>query len=257
MAGNCPGGSLQRGAGHRAGSVPTPQASLSANGPWLRIREPVTWQVPKLVFELGNMGLAQSGTESDLYLSAPGQPHRGPVAHGCPGGSRAPGGRLEGVPLSPWAAGAQARMGLRFAHSGCSPAGGGLAPWGLFPHLSSLPSSTLSPCPRAPGWAGAGGGDAPPRACGPSGFTARRTRSVRVSSPGSPAASRSPGPRPPPCSLPAPRAQGSALGRTGRSDAHAPRHTWLGRQAGTGSSLGGGRCKSAQTDPGHLSGIRP
>lgn len=77
MAGNCPGRSLQWGAGHRAGSVPTPQASLSANGPWLRIREPVTWQVPKLVFELGNMGLAQAGTESDLYLSAPGQPHRG------------------------------------------------------------------------------------------------------------------------------------------------------------------------------------
>lgn len=122
------------------------------------------------------------------------------------GGSHAPGGRLEGVPLNPWAAGAQARVGLRFAHHGCSPAGG-LAPWGLFPHLSSLPSSTLSPCPQAPGWAA--GGDAPPRACGPSGFTARRTPSVRVGSPGSPQppGARFPGPHPAPCQHPERRAR--------------------------------------------------
>lgn len=79
---------MQWGAGHCAGSwgggvgsVPTPQALRSASRPWLSIREPVTWQVPKQVFELRDAGLAQAGAESDLYLPALGWPHGGPMAH--------------------------------------------------------------------------------------------------------------------------------------------------------------------------------
>lgn len=75
------GRALCRLLGRGVGSVPTPQALRSANRRWLSIREPITWQVPKQVFELRDVRLAQAGAESDLYLPALGRPHGGPMAH--------------------------------------------------------------------------------------------------------------------------------------------------------------------------------
>lgn len=125
---------------------------LSASRPQLSIREPVTWQVPKQVFELRDAGLARARSGPAL---------RGTHGPWMPGGLWCPRWETRGSapePLGSWSPGPGSLPAGREGQLptvGAAPEGAGSTAGGGGASVSSwLLSSALSPSPRAPGMGG-------------------------------------------------------------------------------------------------------